>query len=304
MKKEKELLWIDLDNAPHVPLFRPIFSELNRKNYEHIVTSRDFTQTTQLLKLWQIEHIPVGSHAGKNKIKKVLNLFQRASQLKRIIKSKNVKTAISHGSRSQLLAAKQMAIKSILMLDYEFTETKIINCLSTHILIPSLIPDKRLSSAGINLNKVIRYNGFKEELYLNHFQPIDNFRRQIGITKDQVLVVIRPPSMVSNYHNPKSEGLLISALNYFSSHSNAMCLVVNRTITEKEFIISKIKLKENIRFLEKVVDGLQLLYAADITISGGGTMKRETSVFGNEKKKIFTSRRPPLHEELEKKRSP
>ncbi len=292
------MIWIDLDNSPHVPLFAPIIRELNKRGIKTLVTARDFAQTEDLLDVYGINAYVIGFHGGKNTISKIINLFCRAIQLYKFVRKYPVELAISHGSRTQLVATKFLGVPSILMIDYEYTETRLFNYLSTYIFIPKYIPDSRLVSVGIKLRKIIRYNGFKEELYLNAFRPNHSFLNEINIDKNKVLIVIRPPGMVGNYHDPRSEELLIAGIIYFSSFENAVCLIVNRTKIEGDFITSKISLKENIRFLEKPVDGLQLLFAADIAISGGGTMNREGALIGTETYSIFTGRRPYLDEYL------
>ncbi len=104
---------------------------------------------------------------------------------------------------------------------------------------------------------------------------------------------------MGNYHEEKSESLLIEAINYFSQNINSIVLVVNRTEKEKKLIENKITKKENIKFLSKAVDGLQLLFAADISVSGGGTMNREAALLGTKAYSIFTGRRPYLDEYLQ-----
>lgn len=295
------MIWFDLDNSPHVPLFRPIITELEKRGIQYIVTARDYAQTAELLSFWGIKHTVIGRHGGKNKIKKILNLLYRGRMLKKFLKNKNVKLAVSHGSRSQLVAAKMMGIKSVLMLDYEYTEASIFNRLSTCLLMPAVIPDERLRSAGFDLKKIQRYNGFKEEIYLREFIPDKNFRSEIGVSGSEILIVIRPPGMSGNYHDPRSEKLLIETIKYFSSIENTACIIVNRTPREKNFILSNAELKPNVRFLDKPVDGLQLLYAADITLSGGGTMNRESALLGTKTYSIFTGRYPYLDEYLRSK---
>ena len=56
------MIWFDLDNSPHVPLFRPILEELKKRRVDYIVTARDFAQTKELLELWGIPHSMVGKH--------------------------------------------------------------------------------------------------------------------------------------------------------------------------------------------------------------------------------------------------
>lgn len=294
------MIWFDLDNSPHVPLFRPIFARLDQWDIPYYVTAREFAQTRNLLDFWKVKHTLVGTHAGKNKIRKILNLVQRSSQLKSTVAGLGIQLAVSHGSRSQVVAAKRMSIPSIVMLDYEYTENRIFNTLATYILVPVYIPDSRLATAGFNLRKVIRYKGFKEELYLQDFVPDPRFFDEIGLREDQILVTIRPPGMVGNYHDSRSEELLLCALNHFSSNPNVICLIVNRTKREKQFVTSHLgNRRDTIRFLEKPVDGLQLLYHSDIALSGGGTMNREAALLGTETYSFFTGRRPYLDEYLE-----
>ncbi len=292
------MIWFDLDNSPHVPLFKPILAELDKRKAAYVVTARDYAQTAELLEYWGISHTIIGAHAGKNKIKKIFNLLDRANELRKFVKNKHLKLAVSHGSRAQLVAAKMLGLKSVLMLDYEYTEARIFNKLSTILLMPAVIPDKRLLSAGFDLKKVQRYNGFKEEFYLREFVPDKNFRNEIGVSEDEILVVIRPPGMSGNYHDPRSEKLLLGSISHFSSFENTTCVIVNRTPLEKEFIISSLNLKPNVRFLDKPVDGLQLLFAADLAISGGGTMNREAALLGTNAYNIFTARYPYLDEYL------
>jgi len=293
------MIWFDLDNTPHVPVFRNVIKELESKGVEHVITARDFAQTKELLELFRIKNKLIGVHAGENKINKILNLFVRSNQLIKHVESYQPKLAVSHGSRTQLVAARRLRIKSLLMFDYEYTESRIFNYLSTYLLSPKFIPTKRLLDAGFDTKKLITYNGFKEELYLNSFVAQSNFRDKLRVSNDSILVVLRPPSMVGNYHDAGSEKLLLEVIKHFLMHKLVVILIINRTNVEKELILKNLKLSEQLRFLEYAVDGLQLLHAADFTISGGGTMNRESALLGTETYSIFTGRRPYLDEYLQ-----
>ncbi len=265
-------IWIDLDNSPHVPLFRPVIEELGRREVECVITARDFAQTASLLEFWGVPHKLIGKHGGKSKIKKVLNLFDRAGQLGKYIRDKSVDLALSHGSRTQLVASRFMCIESVLMMDYEYTEAKIFNLCSNHILIPEYIPDSRLESANFNLKKVVRYPGFKEELYLTDFKPVPGLRAELGIDDDRILVTVRPPAMEGNYHDSLSEQILLELLRKLTTVEGAYPLIVGRTKKDRDFLEEHFDGK--IHFLENAVDGLQLIWSSDIFISGGGSMNR------------------------------
>lgn len=288
------MIWFDLDNSPHVPLFRPIFQQLQSLDFPFYVTARDFAQTKDLLDLYHIKHTLIGKHAGKSKIKKILNLLHRSSLLTKNIKCLPIRLAVSHGSRTQLLAAKRTGIPSIVMLDYEYTETKIFNYFSRYVLVPSYIPSERLREVGFNEEKILRYNGFKEELYLKDFIPDPNFRQTLGVSDSDVFVVIRPPSLTANYHDKRSESILLALLRRLSESSGVVVSLVCRTQEDRNLIDSKLHNMKNIQYLTKVVDGLQLVYAADVVISGGGTMNREAALLGTDVYSIFSGRKPYL----------
>jgi len=285
-----------LDNSPHVPLFRPVIKELNKRGIKTIVTARDYAQTIKLLELWGIEHVTIGKHGGKRKVGKILNLFSRAWQLIRFIHDKNVDLALSHGSRTQLLAARILGIPSILMLDYEYTERFLFNLLATKLLIPAYIPDARLRENNFSLRKVIRYNGFKEQLYLRSFVPDCTLRKQLAIDEDKILVTLRPSAMLGNYHNILSEKIILQILQNLIDKPEVYILVVSRTKEDNELIDSRFPKK--IRFLERAVDGLQLIWNSDVFISGGGTMNREAALLGVPTYSVFTGKKPYLDEYL------
>jgi predicted glycosyltransferase len=291
-------IWIDLDNSPHVPLFRPVIEEFGKRDIECVITSRDFAQTEELLRFWGIPHELIGKHGGKNKLKKVFNLLDRAGQLRRYIRDKDVDLALSHGSRTQLVAARFMGIESLLMMDYEYTEARIFNSFSDHILIPEYIPDSRLKSVNLNLKKVIRYPGFKEELYLTGFRPESGIRNRLGVSDDVILVTVRPPAMEGNYHDSLSEKILLELLGKLTLTDGVYPLVIGRTKKDRIFLEQHFDGK--IHFLGEAVDGLQLIWNSDIFISGGGSMNREAALLGVSTYSIFTGRKPYLDEYLAK----
>ena len=41
-KNGQHKIWIDLDNSPHVPLFLPIIAELRKRQFDVVITAREF----------------------------------------------------------------------------------------------------------------------------------------------------------------------------------------------------------------------------------------------------------------------
>ena len=58
-------IWIDLDNSPHVPFFKPIIEELQARGIPLVLTARDAFQVTELVELYKIRCVTIGKHFGK-----------------------------------------------------------------------------------------------------------------------------------------------------------------------------------------------------------------------------------------------
>jgi len=291
-------IWIDLDNSPHVPLFRPIIEELKNGGADVLVTSRKHAQTEELLNLWNMQYVSIGTHGGKSKARKIVNLIERARLLRREVGGSAVTSAVSHGSRTQLLAAASMGIRTLVMDDYEYSDQVLARFLARGMLVPRAIPIDRLTKAGIRANRVMRYDGFKEEIYLPAFVSDPAFRASLGIAESVVLVTMRPPSVAANYHDAKSEMLFRDCLEVFCAHPGVLCLIVNRTEAERRLVPDRLLNSGSARILEKAVDGLQLLWASDLVVSGGGTMNREAALLGVPTYSVFTGLRPAMDEQL------
>jgi len=57
-------VWVDMSAPAHVLVLRPIIERLRAEGHEVEVTSREYTQTQELLELHGIENTPIGRHGG------------------------------------------------------------------------------------------------------------------------------------------------------------------------------------------------------------------------------------------------
>jgi hypothetical protein len=313
----KKAIWIDVDNSPHVPLFAPLIRFYRAAGVEVVLTARNHAQTIELLENagFAGRFEVIGKHYGKNKFNKVRGLLARARQLISHIKKirqneTNIKVAVSHGSRSMVLAARWLKIPVVTMYDYEFTETAIFNRFSDKVLVPDQIPDETLDKINLPAAKRVKYEGLKEELYLKDFQADKDFWRKFAeknnltISDDKVLIALRPPATTANYHNAESEVLLSALLRYFLSDEKAFTVILPRTAGQRSEIgqiIRTLKLDESRCFLiEKAISGLDLALNVDLLVSGGGTMNREAVLLGTPVYSIFAGKQGALDAAMEK----
>jgi uncharacterized protein len=273
----KRKIWIDLDNSPHVPFFKPIIRELERKGHEVTVTARDCFQVSGLCELHQMPYIRVGKHYGKNKALKSLGTILRSLQLAPHLAGAKPDIAVSHGSRSQILAAAMLRVPSVVILDYEFAN-QIVR--PTWRIMPEIIPREAVIT---NRDKVLLYPGIKEDVYAPDFVPDSRLLSELGLSGDDLLVTIRPPANEAHYHNPESEILLRETIESLSRLPAVKMILLPRNIRQEDMLRSQWKAlfaAGRILIPPKVVDGLNLIWHSDLVISGGGTMNREAAALG------------------------
>ena len=270
-------IWIDLDNSPHVPFFAPILHELERRGYTVLLTARDCFQVYGLADLFHFNYIPVGHHYGKHKLLKVLGTGIRALQLLPIAWRQRPDVAVSHGSRSQLVASVMAGIPSLIILDYEFA--KFLPLLNPKwVMIPDVIPDTAVTCDS----KVLKYPGIKEDVYVPTFRPDAALKSQLGLD-GRIVVTVRPPANEAHYHNPESDKLLAVTMDVLSRNTDTQVVLLprnERQATALRNVWPALFTSKKVIIPERVIDGLNLIWHSDLVISGGGTMNREAAAMG------------------------
>ena len=275
----KKIIWIDLDNTPHVLFFRPIIPELRRLGYDVLVTARDAYQVTDVAHLYGIDCKKIGKHYGKNKVLKVVGTLIRSFQLVLTFLPRRPLLAVSHGSRSQVVASKLMCIKSVSIFDYEHAAHS--RCTSpTWAMAPEVVV-KFFEGTKIR-KRIIGYPGIKEDVYVPFFKPEKDIREELGISESKILVLVRPPATEAHYHNPEAE-LILERLIPYIDNNDAVAVVVPRNHRQQETIELKFKgftANGSCIIPKNVYDGLTMIWFSDLVVSGGGTMNREAAALG------------------------
>jgi hypothetical protein len=222
----------------------------------------------------------------------------RTGQLYAFARNRGFELAICHGSRAQMLAATLLRIPVILMFDYEGSKGI---PLADHFLnirrclVPEALENSHLANKGIDLNKVYKYPGIKEDVYLFDFRPDPDALRLLGLDPAKVIVVMRPPASQAHYHNPKADTIYEALLRRFAREADTQVVLLARTAQQKELAVSIYRQGRGVLTLpEAVLNGLDLLWQADLVISGGGTMVREGAGLGVPAYSIFCGPTPDV----------
>ena len=274
-RNNKKLVWIDIDNSPHVLFFRPIIEQLRKRDVNVFITAREYAQVLDLLNLFGIEYKKVGRHYGKNILIKYLGSLLRVLQLIVVVFRMKPHLAISHGSRSQLIAGKILGIKVALTFDYEYVEIPPL-FRPDIVLVPEMIPEERTMS----IKNVFRYKGIKEDVYVPYFKPNPGIEEKLGIKNNKIVIAIRPPATLAHYHTLQSDKLFKELLKFLKDSEKTYTIITPRTKDQEAEIRSQ--WKEEFRtgkfyIPAKVMNGLDIIWNSDLVVSGGGTMIREAA---------------------------
>jgi uncharacterized protein len=267
-------------SAPaHVLVLRPIIERLRARGHEVAVTSREYTQTQQLLELHGIEHIPISRHGGASRIRKFQRLISRSFAMRRFGRDKGFELAIAHGSNDLAIAARGLGIPEANMHDYEFAVAQHhVGCrLARRVIFPEAVPPERLRRFGVTPAKLFQYPGIKEEYYLADFEPDRGILERLGVDAARVVVVVRPPPDVSVYHR-KSNPLFPQVLAHLGSEEGVHAVVLPRTEAQRRFVTALAL--PSVLVPDRAVDAQSLIAASDLVVSAGGSMNREAVALG------------------------
>jgi predicted glycosyltransferase len=272
-------IWIDMTAPAHVLVFRPIIERLRAAGHDVEVTSRDYAQTLELLELHRIEHLPFGRHGGAGRARKLASLMSRTLKASRFARRDGFELAVAHGSNDLALAAAALRIPAVNTFDYEFATTQHhIGCrLARRVMVPEAIPPVRLVRYGVGPTKLVQYPGLKEEYYLSDFMPDPGVLDGLGIDRDRVIVVLRPPPDVSLYHR-KSNPLFRQVVSYLGNDEGVQAVVLPRTREQRDF--TRALGLPSLIVPDSAVDAQSLIAFADLVVSAGGTMNREAVALG------------------------
>lgn len=293
-------IWIDLGNSPHVPFFAALSKDFERVGHEILWTARDYAQTVPLAQKAGLPIEIFGTHGGKGILQKGLKFAGRVKDLYFWARRKKIDLILSHNSHEPLAVARLLGINSINIMDYEHHPMNRLSFrLANSVIVPTSFPDEFLQKFGAAM-KTLKFDGIKEDVYLADFTPDDKFQDELnllGVSPENILIVVRPHAPEALYHRQFTNDILDRMLDDFAEDKDVKIILLPR----KDYQGADLKKKhpqKNIIIPEKVLDGANLLAAADLVISGGGTMNREAAALGVPAVTIFAGHTAAIDEYL------
>jgi predicted glycosyltransferase len=289
-------VWVDCTAAAHPLVLRPIVERLEARGDEVFVTAREYGQTLGILERLGIPYTAVGSHGGASMSGKGRALAGRSARLARFVWGRRPDLAIAHGSVDLAVVAALFRIPSAQMQDYEFAglQRRISFRIARKVLMPESIPVERLERIGAKGKKLFRYPGLKEEYYLAGFEPDPAVLDELGLDREKVLVVVRPPPETSEYH--ARNDLYGETIRRLAEEAGVQAVVVPRTESQRAEVLALGS--ERLVVPGRAIDAQSLIAFADLVVSAGGTMNREAVALGTPVFTTFAGRMGGVDEAL------
>jgi predicted glycosyltransferase len=290
------LVWVDCTAAAHPLVLRPLIERLEARGHEVFVTAREYGQTLGILERLGIPYTVVSKHGGASAFGKGRALAGRSARLARVVWGRRPELALAHGSVDLALVSSLLRIPLVQMQDYEFAgwQRQIAFRAARRVLVPDSIPLERLRRIGAKERKLVRYPGLKEEYYLAGFEPDAAVLDELGLDREKVLVVVRPPPETSEYH--ARNDVYGESIRHLAAAGNVQAVVVPRTDRQGEEV--RAMGAANLIVPERAIDAQSLIAYADLVVSAGGTMNREAVALGTPVFTTFAGRMGGVDEAL------
>lgn len=266
-------IWYDITNTPQVHFILAVKNALNDKlKHDCVITTREFSETTRLLQQKTSEpFLVIGAHKGKNKAKKVGGVFSRFAET--LNKVHGFDASISCGSESAVWSSFLKGKMSITFGDNDLAKQWTYGLFASKAFFPESIEESTLTRQGISKRRLVRYQGFKEDLYLADYKPDIRF---IDTLPFEHYVVVRPENLQANYINNDSAKPITPKLLEELSRAGYNILYLPRYALDKAYA-DGIK---NIYIPDKPINGLDACYYSDGVLTGAGTFAREAACLG------------------------
>jgi predicted glycosyltransferase len=296
-------VWVDCTAAAHPLVLRPIIERLEAAGHEVDVTAREYGQTEGILERLGISYTSVGKHGGASTIGKGAALAGRSTKLWRWARGRGFDGALAHGSVDIAVVSKALRVPLVQMNDYEHAglQRRISFRAARLVLAPDAIPVDAMERAGARPGRLFRYPGLKEDYYLADFRPDEAVLGELGLERERLLVVVRPPPESSEYH---AENPIYEAVIERLRSEDAVTVVIPRTDSQRE-ALRRLGARPRVEgsgppliVPDRAIDAQSLIAYADLVVSAGGTMNREAVALGTPVYTIFTGTMGAVDEQL------
>lgn len=268
-------LWFDLSNSPHINLFHQLIIDFEQSGHDVIITSRPLANTIELLDQKGLKHTIIGTHYGKKILYKIIGFPIRVYQLYTFLKFKDIDLAISQSSFHSPIVAKLLKIPSIYTNDNEHALGNILAFyFATKILLPEHIQLSNLQLQFLNINKIVKYPGVKEGIFL-WIKAQDIIDQRKNKFNNKTIIYIRPEPQTAQYYKG-NKNFLDAVIIDLQGKYDIIILPRNK---DQQIYYNQTKFNK-IQVATHSLSFNEIALNCTLFIGAGGSMTREFAILG------------------------
>jgi predicted glycosyltransferase len=200
-------------------------------------------------------------------------------------------------SRSSALAARALGIPSFIICDYEFVDLRAYRRLGSYLLFPEVIPAAVFEELGFAATRLLPFRGLKEDVSFAGLNVEATPAHNFGARDDLVRFVVRPAADRSHYHRSQSAALTTELLGFLAGSESVQVVFAPRYLSQVTQL-EELEFRNEPVVLDRPIEFVALLKAADAVVSAGGTMLREAAMLGVPAYSTFQGRRGAVDRHL------
>ena len=283
-----EPVWADIKSPSDAHVIAAFVR--NMPEIPFVVTVRDRAEAVALARSYGLGFRAVGKD-DPGRFAKVLNYGTRVAQLHRALP--RFEASLSFNNMNAILLSRLRRRPSITLMDndLEFEATKWsfakrmemkVNLRADHILCPDVFPLDEMARMGARRDRIVTFDGFKEDLYVADFAPDPTFRKTIPFDE---YVVLRPEARSAVY--VQESRTLVPDLIQGLGEAGLKVVYLPRVQSDRDLLP---KDAPHVHVPAKPPNGLQLAWHARAVLTGSGSFAREAACLGVTSVSFFPER--------------
>ena len=263
-------LWFEVISPSEALFFNSLTRDL--QGFDLTFTAAEAAETTSVLRLKGARFREFGSHPTTKGIRKKLGVISRSFAC--TLRVPRYDVALSFDNLYAVIASVARRRPAVSVEDNDRIERVNFRFTLRHsdfILLPEAFPTSKVTKLGIGEERIMRFPGYKEDIYIADFTPDPDFPSQIPFER---YVVLRPEALFAVYLDHARS--IVPALSAALIRSGFKVVFLPRDERERALL----KPSEDVFVPRHALNGLDLCWHADGVMTGSGTLAREAALLG------------------------
>lgn len=281
-KVNGQYLWFDIITPAHAHFLNSLIKGLD--DYNIYISTRKKAETLDLINYYDLKYKKIGRDY-ENEYLKYLGILLRTINI--FLKTPKFDVSICFQNGMCSLTSKLRMKKNILFDDNDYRTAKksisidllmVLQKMADYYVVPEACYEN--FEKIISKEKLISFQGYKEEVYIANYHPNKEFLKEIPFKN---YIVLRPEALDAVYVN--SVSIIPKLINDFTKE-NVNIIFIPR---ENKANYAKKYNNSNVYVPSQGLNGLDLAYYSDAVLTGSGTLAREAACMGKTAVSFFPS---------------